>query len=101
MKYCVIEKREDLNDASAGELFDVELDSKFDNNIYKQFEECARLYFWGMGGWKKVWPLYFNLYTDNGVLISTADIYILNLSPPTMFDVLIKSGISYMEGHRV
>jgi hypothetical protein len=101
MKFRVIENRKDFDSDSAGDLFDVKIGSKYKNNIYKTFEECARIYFWGNSGWDKAWPLYFKLYTDNNVLISIADIYLLNGASPLMFDVLIKSGVSYMEGHRV
>jgi len=83
------------------EVIDIKLGSKFNNNIYSAFEECARVYYWGMNGWNNAWPLYFEMYSDRGVLISTADIYLLTGSPPLMFDVLIKSGISYVEGNRV
>lgn len=86
---------------SKDEMFSVSINSKFKNNTYKILEECAKFYYWGLSGWDKAWPLYFNLYTDNDYFIATADISILSAYREIEFDIIIKSGITYMEGHRV
>jgi hypothetical protein len=72
------------------DLLDIPITPKSMNSydFYDIFEEAAKYFYWGLGGWKEVWPLYFHAIRDDGKLLSSADIYIL--SADIKFDILIK-----------
>lgn len=75
------------------EMLEINIPKHLQYDVYDTFEEAARVFYWGMGGWNYVWPLYFELYTDNHIFVSKADIYILSSDANLILDVIIKEGI--------
>jgi hypothetical protein len=77
----------------SNKMLEIMVPQKLQYDVYDTFEEAARVFYWGMSGWDYVWPLYFELYTDNHVFVSKADIYILSSDANLILDIIIKDGI--------
>lgn len=77
----------------SSEMIEIDVPQHLQQDIYDIFEESAKIFYWGMEGWNCIWPLYFEMYSDNEVLAFKADIYILSNEQNLIFDVIIKEGI--------
>lgn len=75
------------------ELMEFNIPKHLQYDVYDTFEEAAKIFYWGKGGWNYAWPLYFELYGDNQNFISKADIYILSNDKKLIFDIIVKDGI--------
>ena len=77
----------------SNEMLELNIPKHLQYDVYDTFEEAARIFYWGEGGWNYAWPLYFECYGKTGNFISKADIYILSHDHQFLFDIIIKKGI--------
>lgn len=54
------------------------------------FDEAARHFYWALGGYEFVWPMYFHASADDGELLASADIYIVSPHDNILFDIVLK-----------
>lgn len=78
------------------EIIPIKIGNQYTHSIEDLMEEAAKVTYFGMGAWEEAWPLRFLLFSESGMTIATAEIFIMS-SEPEFSAVVIKPNFSEMK----
>ena len=78
------------------EIIPIKIGNRNTDSIEDIMEEAARVIYYGMAAWEEAWPLRFLMFSESGIPIATAEMFIMS-SKPEFSAIIIKLDFNQMK----